>query len=206
LLGAAEHAVEPLAEPAPAEELSPEIAAQIAGQGLKVVRGTRTVCEIWPCKEWAINAQPTGDILYPFQPGQLIGVVRFPRRGSDFRDQTIATGVYTMRYAHQPVDGNHVGTSLTRDFLLLVQPAVDRSAGPMDVDELMNASTEVAEGTHPALLALKKSPEAAAGAGPAIRHMEEEDFWVVRFSGQTKTSGEAKELFLEVVVVGHASE
>src|SRR5262245_14902975 len=118
---AADHHVEALAEAAPADAISPDIAALLNTEGVRLVRGSnRAVCDLWLCKEWPLTTFDSGELLYPFEPGQLIGVVRYPRKGSDFRDQPIADGVYTLRYAQQPVDGAHVGTSPTRDFLLLV--------------------------------------------------------------------------------------
>ena len=81
-LNAADYQVQVLEEPAPADELSEEVAAELSPSGFRVVRGsTRTVCEIWPCKEWAVKADftPSSELLYPFQPGQLIGVLRFRR-------------------------------------------------------------------------------------------------------------------------------
>ena len=117
----------------------------------------RTVCEIWPCKHWdaqAADFTATSEVLYPFQPGSLVGVIRFPGRGYDFRDQRMASGVYTLRYAQQPVDGNHEGTSITRDFLLMVKAEEDTSLEPMDNERLMEAAAEAAGTSHPAMLSL----------------------------------------------------
>ena len=43
----AEYRVEPLNEPAPSDGLSPEVAAQLAPTGHKIMSGTRTLCEVW---------------------------------------------------------------------------------------------------------------------------------------------------------------
>ena len=51
--------------------------------------------------------------------GALIAVVHFPDKGSDFREQPIPSGVYTMRYALNPEDGNHMGVAPSRDFAVL---------------------------------------------------------------------------------------
>jgi hypothetical protein len=202
-----EHRVDVLAEAPPADALSVEIIAQLSPTGVKVTSGARTVCEIWLCKEWPAKAnfQPTNDVLYPFEPGHLIGALRFRGRANDFRDQQISRGVYTLRYAQQPVDGNHVGTSPTRDFLLLSKAAEDTSPEPLDVEQLTSGSAEAAGTSHPALLSLQR-PQGEGNAAPTIRHNDESDWWIVRLTGQAKTGQETRTLPLELVVVGHAAE
>lgn len=202
---AVDHRVEPLASPAPADAVSPQIAALLAPSGVKVIRGsTRTVCEIWLCKEWATQdgKLPSG-VNYPFQPGQLMGVIRFPKKGGDFRDQDIAEGVYTMRYGQQPVDGAHVGTSATRDFLLLLKADQDKSPAVIEYKPLTKQSAEAAGSNHPALLSLQK---AEGDSAPAIRHDEGRDWWIVHLQSTAKVGGAAKDAALDFVVVGHAGE
>ncbi len=204
---AADYEVQVLQESAPTDELSEDVAAKLSPSGLRVVRGSkRTICEIWPCKEWPVKAdfQPSSELLYPFQPGQLIGVLRFTRRGSDFRDQTISRGVYTLRYGLQPVDGNHEGTSPTRDFLLLVNAESDTSVEPKELQALMDASAEAAGSSHPAMLCLQAV--SADVDAPTMRHDEERDWWILRFASTAKSTKNAQELPVELVVVGHAEE
>ena len=200
---AADHRVEPLKEAAPKAELSESIATQLAPTGLRVIRGsTRSVCDIWLCKEWAVKAPAKGDdIIYPFTPGQLIGVVRYARKGSDFRDQDISKGIYTLRYAQQPVNGDHVGTSPTRDFLLLVKASVDKSVAKIDYKKLTEASSEAVESTHPGLLSLQR----LKGDAP-IRNDEQHDWWIVRLKGKVKMGDVLKDQPLDVVIVGQAAE
>lgn len=205
-LQAVEHKVEPLKDGPPSEGISKEVAATLASSGLRVKRGTATLCDIWLCKEWAVAAdfKPTTEVLYPFQPGQLIGVVKFARKGSDFRDQDIGAGLYTLRYAHQPVDGNHVGTSATKDFLLLTKAAKDTSPEVIDFKKLAKQSAEAAGSSHPALLPLQRI--AGEAELPSIRHDETHDWWIIRFAGQGKAGGSAKPLVVELLVVGKAAE
>jgi hypothetical protein len=153
---AVDHSIEKLDEAPPADAVGSEIAPLLNETGVKVVRGTsRTVCEIWLRKEIPASAAGAGSgIQYPFNPGDLIGVVRFPRSGSDFRDQDIAEGVFTLRYGLQPVDGAHVGTFPTRDFLVLSKAEDDQSAAAVDLMELTEKSTAASETSHPAIFAL----------------------------------------------------
>jgi hypothetical protein len=202
---AVDHKVAPLKEPPP-EGLSAEVAARLASNGFKVLRGENVLCSVWLCKEWsgAADFKPTTEVLYPFQQGELIGVVKYARKGSDFRDQDISAGLYTLRYAHQPVDGNHVGTSPTRDFLLLTKAAKDTSPEPVDFKKLAKASADAAGSSHPALLSMQRVEGSDASLG--IRHNDEHDWWIVRFSGTTKGGGQGKPLAVELIVVGKAAE
>jgi hypothetical protein len=169
-----------------------------------VIRGANTTfCDVWLCKQWATQTDfaPTSELLYPFSPGQLMGVVRFARKGSDYRDQDIASGVYTLRYARQPVDGSHVGTSLTRDFLLLLQAESDESADVLDYQSLAKRSAEAAGSSHPALLSMQRLAEDAKPL--SIRHREDHDWWIVCFDGKTQAG---KDLRIEFVISGVAAE
>ena len=205
---AADYRVEALSEPAPSDQLSEEIASQLALTGLRVIRGTsRTVCEIWLCKEWLVEAEfeAARGVNYPFKVGQLIGVARYARKGADFRDQDIGKGVYTMRYAKQPVDGDHEGTSPTRDFLLLVQADKDRSVAPIEEKALHKQSAEAADSTHPALISMQKI-RGDASASPSMRHNEKRDWWILQFAGKVKVGDQTEPLPIELVVVGSAEE
>jgi hypothetical protein len=199
---AADYTVEPLKE-GPPSDLAADVVAQLATSGFKVMQGPkRTLCEIWPAKKWALKSDfaPSDSVLYPLVPGSLAGAIRFPRKAADFRGQDIAAGVYTLRYANQPVDGNHVGTFPTRDFLLMVPAAADTSPAVIADMDLFKASAQAAESSHPAIMPLIKP--GAAGALPGVRHLEEREWWTARFADG---SGD-KKVVLELIVVGKAAE
>ncbi|MCP4192826.1 MAG: hypothetical protein GY768_19610 [Planctomycetaceae bacterium] len=208
-LVAADYRVETTKAELPTEDLTANIVEQISTDGLRVVRGEkRTVCEIWPMKSWDVmpGFQSTNERLYPFRPGQLIGVLRFRRRGSDFRGQQISRGVYTMRFGTQPVDGNHEGTSPTRDFLLLVRAEDDSSIEPMGVKKLMEFSASAADSNHPAMLCLQRLGDKADVKDPRMRHDTDRDWWMLRFANDAKVGQKQLSLPIELVVEGHAEE
>ena len=143
----AEYSAQPLKEAPPAGDLSEDIAAKLAPTGWKVMQGEkRVVCEIWPAKAWAAKADfaPSDTVFVPLEPGSLVGVLRFTRKGADFRGQEIPAGLYTLRYANQPVDGNHVGTFATRDFLVMLPASADQSAKPITDMDLFKLSAQSA--------------------------------------------------------------
>ncbi len=203
---AVDHKLEKVDEAAPKEGLSAEIAALLSPTGFKVVRGeTRVVCEVWLCKEWPIKeAKVGGEVLYPFQPGQVMGVARFPRKGSDFREQDVPAGLYTLRYGQQPVDGAHVGTSPTRDFLLLTPADKDKSPDIIaDFKALSKASAQTTGASHPAILSLQRLSDQEP---LTIRHQEDKNWWIVRFTGKTRSGDKTTDQAVEAVLVGHAGE
>src|SRR5687767_143103 len=86
LAQAVDHRLEPLAEPAPADAVSAEIAKELQPAGVRVLRGERSVVDLWLVKQWNVKADftPTSSVLYPLQVGALVGVARYKNRGSDF--------------------------------------------------------------------------------------------------------------------------
>jgi hypothetical protein len=190
-------------EGAPPEGLAADVAAAIGASGFKVLDGDSVVCEIWPAKQWEVvdGFTPSATVLYPFKPGTLVGALRFPRKNTDFRNQDIKRGLYTLRYANQPVDGNHVGTFDTRDFFVMVPAADDASPEGLGDDTLFPASAESAGSSHPAIMPLLKV--AADAEVPGMRHVEEPDWWTLRFPGKTS---DGKELVVELIVIGHSLE
>lgn len=200
---AAEHRLEKLAEPAPAE-VAEKIASQLAPEGVRVIRGkSRAVCDLWLCKELAVKADfsPTTEVNYPLEVGQLVGAARYKSKGTDFRGQEVPPGVYVVRYALQPVDGNHAGTSITRDFLLLTPAAEDTEPAPMEQKALFKLSVKAAGRKHPTMLSLL-APGGDAAERPAIRHQEDRDLWIAQLSGNVQ--GKSDPLALDLVVVGQA--
>ena len=202
-LHAAEYRAEATKDALPSGAVAADVASQLSPTSIKVVGDDkRVVCEIWPAKQWAVKAdfQPSDSVLYGLEPGSLIGVLRFARKGADFRGQDIAAGLYTLRYADQPVDGNHVGTFATRDFLLLAPASADSSPAAVAETDLFALSQQAAESSHPAILPLVKPEQ---GPTPATRHMEEQDWWTVRLAGKDTKDNK---VVLEWIVVGRAAE
>ena len=142
-----------------------EAAAPILGAVNKT--GTKVVAENGTAYSeiWLRSTMPTGpntgesSVTLPTIPaGALVGLLRFPAKGSDRRGQTIAPGVYTLRYGNYPVNGNHQGAAPQRDFLVLVPAALDKSAdAAADFDALMELSRKASGAPHPAVLSFWKS-------------------------------------------------
>jgi hypothetical protein len=193
-------------------EVAPGVAKLMGPRAFKIGSAKRVLCEIWLRKAIPVQADftPTESVLYPFEIGQLVGVIRFPRKTSDFRNQEIASGVYTLRYGLQPVDGNHVGTSETRDFLLLSPAAEDKDPAKLEPEDLYKFSREASATTHPAILPMQViSPDVADDAAPAMVHDESRELWSVLVKGTMSTGAgddQKESRLVQFVVVGHAAE
>lgn len=204
VFAADDYRVEAIEAAPAADELAPAIAERLSSDGFKVVSGkSRVLCEVWPVSAWEVEPdfKATGSVNYPFKFGELLGVVRFARAGEDFRGQKIRKGVYTMRYGLQPQDGNHVGTSDTRDFVVLVPATDDTDAAPLAKEKLFDDSTNASGTAHPAILSVL--PASGEGKLPRLVHHEDRGLWAVDFAG--KTAKGSKELLVELVVVGQSA-
>jgi hypothetical protein len=201
-----EDGVKPLKE-APPKELSADVGKALSETGYQVTAGGKVVCDVWLAKEWPAKAKftPSLSMLYPLESGELLGAIRYPKKAGDFRNQDIRAGVYTIRFGLQPEDGNHVGTSMTRDFLVLIPAAKDvKPARIGDVMALFKQSAAVTGATHPAILAMLAVPE--DGKSPAVRHLEDRELWSLRLAGKAKAGDKLSDLPIEFVIVGHAPE
>ena len=137
----------------------------LAPNGYKITLGSDLYCEVWfRATLPAGKTDATGAVYTGLPEGALIGVIRFPKATSDFRGQSIKAGAYTMRYAVHPTDGNHMGISPIRDFLLLVPLAADANPEAMlKFEELVKLSARASGTNHPAAMSLA-SPDASAAA------------------------------------------
>ena len=149
---------------------------QLDPQGSRLVRnsnaGSTPIADVWWVKA-APSVKPTGsggDILVNnLQVGTLVGLLQFlSKDAEDARDQKLKIGLYTMRYAQIPQDGNHMGASQYRDFLLLSPIAADTQLDKvLSFDDLVNLSRRSTGTGHPAVMSLV-SPNPAYKKLPAV--------------------------------------
>ncbi len=187
------------------DDVPAEIAAQLDPAGHKVVGPRRDLCQVWLVKELAVKEgfSPTLAVKYPFTPGQLIGVISVPRRAGlvDFRGQEIDDGVYTLRYGQQPMDGNHIGTSETSDFLLAVPATDDADPAPIaSQDDLFDKSEGASGTTHPAIFSLLPASDAEFTEAGLV-HEESKEFWILQLPGTG--AGDSK-VPIRLVIVGES--
>src|SRR5215472_3416316 len=97
------------------------------GFSVSLADGTE-LCRIWLRSGVAAGKNEAQGAAYTWlADSALVAVVTFPKSTTDYRRQPLKAGTYTLRYAVHPQDGNHIGISPIRDFLLLVPIADDQN-------------------------------------------------------------------------------
>jgi hypothetical protein len=159
-------AAEALTEGAPAGFAEAQ-RRDLAPTGTRVLRAGRPLADFW-----FRAAVPTSDprrgpgIHYgSLIPGSRVGAVRVHEGASDFKGQKIAPGLYTLRYAVQPDDGDHQDVTESRDFLLLCEAAADATPGDLDEKTLRTMSARINGKKHPSVLYLT---EGKGGSRPRV--------------------------------------
>lgn len=203
--------VESLKE-APPSELAGPIKETLNAEGIRIVDDQgKTYADIWFRKATPAAGKPAGPqgpVLFPvLKEGELIGALRFPEEGRDFRDQAITKGVYTLRYGLQPMNGDHLGASPFRDFALLLPAATDKTVAGLAQKPLFDESAEAAGTSHPAVLMLLEAPESAPKEGISVVHDEEKNTWGVVSTLNLMPKGESATtpLRVQLVVIGVAA-
>jgi hypothetical protein len=183
----------------------PEPVRQILdAKGYRILLDDGTpACELWLRASVPVQAkQDIQGVAYPqLSESTLVGVINFPQASADYRGQAIPAGFYTLRYALLPIDGNHLGTAPTRDFLLLIPASDDGDPkASLEFQELVNLSRKATATKHPGPLSLVQSE--GTGTAPAVSK-DDDDHWI--FSGGMKLlSGDV--LPFALVVKGTAQQ
>jgi hypothetical protein len=142
----------------PPAKLAEPVRKLLDGQALVVRGGDGVVMRVWfraeiPAK--ATEEQVANGLTYREIPeGTLVGAIEFPAPFTDYRKQDLPAGVYTLRFAVQPDIGDHTGTAPHPEFCLICPAAEDRDEEPIDKKKLIELSSKVNEGRHPAVLLL----------------------------------------------------
>jgi hypothetical protein len=163
------------------------------------------LAEVWMRKDVpvrATEAQVKNGLTYREVPeSTLMGAIRFPRQATDYRKQKIPAGVYTLRLANQPQDGDHMGTAPYSEFLLLSPAADDKQPALMETKALQELS-EKTTGNHPGVLLL--FPGKGAAAEPKLVK-KEGDHWVLLFRQEVKVGDKKATLLMGLTLVGVSS-
>lgn len=145
-----------LDEAPPPDALSPAIRPLLAPGAARVESG-KTVLEFWWMK--AIEAAAADWAKVP--EGALVGAVRISESYPDIRGRRMKAGVYTLRFALQPMNGDHLGVSPNREFLLASPASADTAPGPAGHDATVGLSKQATGASHPAVWAMDPPPGGA---------------------------------------------
>ena len=143
------------ADPLPAP-LAPAIASQLTPGGVRVTVGTNTLT-FWFVKQLS-SAAAWSDV----KEGTLVGALTIDKDFRDIRGRVVKAGTFTLRYGIQPANGDHLGVSPFREFILLSPAALDTDPAPRGHDGTVEISKEAIGGSHPAVLSIDPPVAAAA--------------------------------------------
>ena len=149
----------PMASPPPATVAAP-LQTLLSPDAHKVAIGSTTL-EFWWVK--ALPVAGGGPAAWSqVAEGALVGVVRVTGAFKEIRGKTVNPGVYTLRLGLQPQNGDHLGASPFREFLLLSPASVDADPKPLGFDATVAVSKQTIGTSHPAALSLDPPVSSAA--------------------------------------------
>ncbi len=189
---------------APPAELPAALRDAVAADGIEVKGASGVLCDVWLRKEAPLAATPSQELGVTFgqiAEGTLLGVMRVATDTTDFRNQKVKAGLYTLRYGWAPVDGNHTGIAPQRDFALLSPVAEDADPATIPRADALKRSAKTTGTKHPSVWSLWPGDDSAAG--PALRYQDDSETWLLTF--RLALAGGAK-LSMGLIVAGHAPE
>ena len=116
---------------------------------------------------------PSETVLCPFEVGQLVGVVRFPRKTTDFATRRSRGAFTRCGTGCSRLTATTWERPETRDFLVLSPAAEDKDPAKLEAENLYKISRDASATTHPAIMPMQViSPDVADDAAPAMVHDE----------------------------------
>jgi hypothetical protein len=153
---------------------------------------------------WGVRALPvTGNTpeWSNVLPGTLLGAMHLEAPLPDIRGFPISPGVYTLRFALQPQDGDHMGVSPFRQFLIVAPAAEDRTPEPLGHDRAVALGRKTQGRSHPAVLSIAP-PVVTQASGPQVVKTEDGHTAVVLGVDCTRDGTSVGRLTFGVVLVG----
>jgi len=117
--------------------------------------------DLWSVQSIELTADGPG--WSTVDSGTLVGAVRVGGTFKEIRGKVVKPGVYTLRYGQQPQNGDHLGISTFREFLLLSPATADTDPKVLGFEGAVALSKQVIGTSHPASLSIDP-PEDAPGA------------------------------------------
>lgn len=117
--------------------------------------------DVWWVQSIALNGDGPG--WSTVESGTLAGALRVAGVFKEIRGKVVQPGVYTLRYGQQPQNGDHLGISTFRDYLVLSPASADTDPKVLGFDGVVALSKQVIGTSHPAALSMDP-PEDAPGA------------------------------------------
>ncbi|MCI0534661.1 MAG: hypothetical protein L0Z50_05485 [Verrucomicrobiales bacterium] len=194
-----------VSEKEPPKDLDASILAKLQPKAIQLLDGDQPAYEFWFVSDLPLKSKvaSAGKALEQVKDATLLGAVAVPKARRDYRDDELAPGIYTMRFALQPQDGNHLGTAEFNYFAVLVPAKLDRSPdGIADYKKLVKTSGKETASGHPTVLSLRP-PASDTGDFPKLNVPAAEHKSVrVKVPARIGDGGEQASAIFEVVCEG----
>lgn len=188
----------------PPKELAEPVRALLDNKAMTVTdEKGKVLCTVWPRKELPTKAtadQAKAGLAYShLEETAVVGAVRFPDTWIDYRKQKTKPGVYTLRLAIQPMDGDHMGTAPYNEFCLLAAADKDTQPAALDPMALHELSAKSGGRKHPSIVLLFPNPKPADAPALAAKP---NDTWVLNFRVPATAAGQKTAMGFGLVVFG----
>ena len=150
---------------APPDDIAAPVKERLAAGGSSAKVGDATL-EFW----WVKSLEAKSKDWSGVPEGALVGAMRVSSQIKDIRGRNIKPGTYLLRFALQPQNGDHLGVSPYREFMLATQAAEDKDPAPLGHDPAVELAAKTVNITHPAVFSI--DPPAATGAPLTVTQNE----------------------------------
>jgi hypothetical protein len=194
------------ADTSPPKELSEPIRKLLGPASVRFFEGQKLLAELWFRKEVPADATPeqikNGVTYRELKQSEIMGALKVEQDWTDYRKQKVKAGVYTLRLAFQPMDGDHTGSSQFTEFFLILSAAKDTKPALMEPKEMAEASMKTIGTGHPGVFML--FPNNKPGAPQLVS--KDNNHWVLNAKEEITVGGEkAGSIGIGLVVVGNAN-
>jgi hypothetical protein len=201
----AKYSIKPDKSPPP-KELNPAIQKLLQPESIKFLAPDgKTIAELWFRKQVPAEAtaeQIKNGLTYrELKQSEILGAIRFDQDWADYRKNKVKAGVYTLRLAFQPQDGDHTGASMYQDFLVVIDAAKDEKAGLLDAKEMIELSAKSINLGHPGVFMLFPNNK----PGDTVLAPKANNHWVLNTKEEVLVGGKsAGSLGIGLALVGAA--
>lgn len=141
----------------PPDALAAPVRAALLPSAVTIKNGDTTL-EVWLASGVAVSAEGPGwDAV---ESGTLVGALRVTGAFKEIRGKVVKPGVYTLRFGLQPQNGDHLGISANRQFLLVSPAAVDTDPKGLGYDGAVALAKQTTGTSHPSSLSLDPPDDA----------------------------------------------
>jgi hypothetical protein len=131
------------------DEIAAPVKALLAPGGATAKVGENEI-DFW----WVKSIESTGKDWSGVGEGTLVGAMKAPAAFRDIRGRTLKAGTYLLRFALQPQNGDHLGVSPHREFLLATPAAEDTTPEALGHEPTVELAKKSINISHPAILSL----------------------------------------------------